>query len=321
MNQTTSTLEVKNLMKSFGDNQAVNDISFTVSQGIIFGLVGRNGAGKTTTIRMLVNIYHPDSGEVLFNGKPRPSNFQDSICYLPEERGLYKDMSVMDNLMFLAEIKGVSKDKALEQANSYLERFDLLDKANHALESLSKGNQQKVQIIGTILPDPDIIILDEPFSGLDPVNTELLKDIILELKDKGKLIILSTHMMDIAERICDQIALVHKSKLILNSDIGSLRSQYTQSKVSIDVDGDSDFIASLPYVNAVEQLGSKFKVELKSEQDNPVLLKEILDRNLIIHSFDTHKMSLHDIFVSLTRSEKEAGIAAANKSASVEETA
>lgn len=321
MNQTTNTLEVKNLMKSFGDNQAVNDISFTVSQGIIFGLVGRNGAGKTTTIRMMVNIYHPDSGEVLFNGKPRGADFQNAISYLPEERGLYKDMTVMDNLMFLAEIKGVSKAAAMEEAKSYLERFDLLEKANDDLESLSKGNQQKVQIIGTILPNPDIIILDEPFSGLDPVNTELLKDIILELKDKGKLIILSTHMMDIAERICDQVAIVHKSKLILNSDIGSLRNQYTQSKVSIEVDGDSDFISSLPYVNAVEEVGQKLKVELKSEQDNSLLLRELLDRKLVVHSFDTHKMSLHDIFVSLTRSEKEASMAATNQAESPEATA
>jgi len=188
-------LEVKDLTKSFDGIKAVDSVSFVIPEGCVFGLIGRNGAGKTTTIRMMMNIYLPDSGEVLLRGVKVGQEFRDKVGYLPEERGLYKKMKVLETLLFFAELKG-KKGKTIEKsAMEYLERFELTDRKNSKIEDLSKGNQQKVQFIATILHDPEFIILDEPFSGLDPINTNMLKEIILELKRRNKVIIFSTHLM------------------------------------------------------------------------------------------------------------------------------
>ncbi|HMN24888.1 MAG TPA: ATP-binding cassette domain-containing protein, partial [Ignavibacteriaceae bacterium] len=188
-----NVLEVKNLTKRFNGITAVDNASFSVTEGSVFGLIGRNGAGKTTTIRMMLNIYFPDEGEVLFKGAKIEQDFKDSVGYLPEERGLYKKMKVMDMLLFLAELKGKKGSEVSKLALQYLERFDLTDRKNSKIEDLSKGNQQKIQFISTVLHDPDFLIFDEPFSGMDPINTNLLKEIILEMKNKGKVVIFSTH--------------------------------------------------------------------------------------------------------------------------------
>jgi ABC-2 type transport system ATP-binding protein len=300
-----STLEVRHLSKSFGEKRAVDGISFTAASGAIFGLVGRNGAGKTTTIRTIMNIYLPDAGTITLGGKPSSESIRDSVGYLPEERGLYKKMSIMDNLMFLAEIKGMSAKEARPIAMRYLERFDLAKSANAVVDSLSKGNQQKVQFIGTIIHDPMMVILDEPFSGLDPVNTNLFKDVILTLKSAGKIVILSTHQMDIAEKLCDHIALINSGKLLLNAPLSEIKKTYSQSVASIEADGDTSFITSLPYVQSAQAFGSKLTVRVNDNADVQPLLIELVRRNVKIRRFQAEEMSLHDIFVSLTRTESE----------------
>ncbi|HSD64499.1 MAG TPA: ATP-binding cassette domain-containing protein, partial [Ignavibacteriaceae bacterium] len=201
-------LEVQHLSKSFDSVKAVDDISFTIPEGSVFGLIGRNGAGKTTTIRMMMNIYLPDSGEVVLKGSQIGQEFKDQVGYLPEERGLYKKMKVLETLLFFAELKGKTGIDIENKAMYYLNKFDLAARKNSKLEDLSKGNQQKIQFITTILHDPEFIILDEPFSGLDPINTDLLLEIILELKNRNKVIILSTHLMDFAEKLCDHIVMI-----------------------------------------------------------------------------------------------------------------
>jgi len=295
------TLEIKNLTKSFGDKKAVNDISFSANEGMIFGLVGRNGAGKTTTIRMLMNIYWPDSGQILYRGVERGPDFGPNSSYLPEERGLYKNMSVIDNLMFLAEIRDVDRKVADERAKRLLDRFELLAGVHIPVERLSKGNQQKVQIIGAIMHDPKLLVLDEPFSGLDPVNTELLKDLIVELKNQGKLIILCTHQMDIAEKLCDHICLVHEGELVLNASMADIKRQYSQSKVSFEATGDLSFLESLPYVHSVTLFGGRATVQVNTDKDIQLLLQELVKRDVHLRKFDANDMSLHDIFVQLTR--------------------
>lgn len=298
-------LEVKNLNKIFGETKAVDDISFSAQSGKVFALVGRNGAGKTTTIRMITDIYVPDSGEILFDGGKRGDDFHKRVGYLPEERGLYKFMSVMDNLLFLAEIKGIDPTISRPKALGYLKRFDLTEKADHPLDALSKGNQQKVQFIGTILHDPDLVILDEPFSGLDPVNTNLFKDVILELRQANKIVILSTHQMDIAEKICDQMALVNRGKLILNSTVSEIKQRYSASMVTLRAEGDLGFLDSLDYVTAVEHFGVNKTIQVRHDTDIQLLLQELLRHKIIIKQFVANEMSLHDIFVSLTRTKEE----------------
>src|SRR5664279_1695648 len=224
-------LEVKELTKSFGTIKAVDHVSFTVPEGSVFGLIGRNGAGKTTTTRMMMNIYLPDSGEVILRGTKIGQEFKDKAGYLPEERGLYKKMKVWDTLLYFAELKGKTGREIERKANYYLSKFDLIERKSSKLEDLSKGNQQKIQFITTILHDPEFLILDEPFSGLDPVNTDLLKDIILELKSRGKVIILSTHLMDFAERLCDHIALIDTGKIMLHGSLDEIKNKFARNNV------------------------------------------------------------------------------------------
>lgn len=299
-------LEVSNLSKSFGEIKAVDNVSFTVPEGIIFGLIGRNGAGKTTTIRMIMNIYFPDEGSVVLNGNNRfGEDFRDRVGYLPEERGLYVKMKVLDNLLFLAEAKGIPASEIEPKAMEYLERFDLLDKKHSKIQDLSKGNRQKVQFIATILHDPDFLILDEPFSGLDPVNTDLLKEIILDLKKKGKLIILSTHLMDFAERMCDHIALIHKGKLLFNDSLSDIKDKYSNKNVSLSCKGDLSFVHKLPFVKTVQDFGNSTGIEINNDGDIQRLLKALIENNIEVHKFISEEVTLHDIFVSETGEKKE----------------
>jgi ABC-2 type transport system ATP-binding protein len=298
-------LEIRDLVKSFGETRAVDHVSFSVRGGIIFGLVGRNGAGKTTTIRMITDIYTPDSGQILFHGEKRDAGFHCRIGYLPEERGLYKFMSVLDNLAFLAEIKGIKPAQSRPKAKEYLERFDLAKKGNSTVDSLSKGNQQKVQFIGTILHDPEMVIFDEPFSGLDPVNANLFKDVIVELRNAGKIVILSTHAMEIAEKICDEICLIDKGKVILNASMTDIKRQYSQSVVNLLARGDLSFLSTLPFVTTVRNFGNETSVQVRTDADIQELLRVLLSRNLVVRKFQADEMSLHDIFVSLTSTKEE----------------
>ena len=266
-------LEVKNLTKSFGSLIAVNKASFNVPEGSIFGLIGRNGAGKTTTIRMLMNIYTPDEGEVILRGATVGQDFKDKVGYLPEERGLYSKMKVLETLLFFAELKGKTGRDIQKKAKEYLERFTLTDRMNSKIEDLSKGNQQKVQFIATILHDPEFLILDEPFSGLDPINTNILKEIILEKKKEGKVILFSTHLMDFAEKMCDHIAIINKGEIILEGSLVQLKQKFAKSNVSLSFEGDIGFLNNQSFIEKIENFGNTTGIRVKSPDQIQDLLK------------------------------------------------
>lgn len=294
-----NALEVKNLTKTFDKIVAVDNASFEVPEGSIFGLIGRNGAGKTTTIRMMMNIYMPDSGEVLLRGEKVDHRFKDKVGYLPEERGLYKKSKVMDILLYFAELKGKKGKDIQKKAEEYLERFDLLDRKTSKIEDLSKGNQQKVQFISTILHDPEFIILDEPFSGLDPINTNLLKEIILDLKKQGKVIIFSTHLMDFAERMCDHITMIDHGKIILKGKLSEIKSKYSQENISLNYEGDISFLNSHPLVDKIEDFGNTTGIRIKDASKTQELLKLLVDNKVKVKRFDANDITLHEIFISL----------------------
>lgn len=292
-------LEVKNLTKQFNSLVAVDNASFEVPEGSIFGLIGRNGAGKTTTIRMMMNIYMPDGGEVTLRGVKVGQEFKNRVGYLPEERGLYKKMKVLETLLYFAEIKGKSGREIQKRAEQYLKRFDLFDRRLSKIEDLSKGNQQKIQFIATILHDPEFVILDEPFAGLDPVNTNLLKDIILEMKQRGKVIIFSTHLMDFAEKLCDHLAMIDHGKIILKGSMSDIKAKYSQKNVSINYEGDISFLKGHPIVDKIADFGNTTGIRLKETNQTQQLLKMLIDRNVTIKKFDANDISLHEIFIEL----------------------
>lgn len=292
-------LEVRNLTKRFDGLIAVDHATFEVPEGSIFGLIGRNGAGKTTTIRMMMNIYLPDEGDVILRGTKVGQEFKDKVGYLPEERGLYKKMTVMDTLLYFAEVKGKTGRKVTKAAYEYLKRFDLYDRRTSKIQDLSKGNQQKIQFISTILHDPEFIILDEPFSGLDPINTNLLKEIILEMKQKGKVIIFSTHLMDFAEKMCDHIAMIDRGGIILKGSLSEIKAKYAQRNVSLVHEGDISFLRNNPVVEKIEDFGNTTGIRVKAPGDVQELLKLLVDRNIIVKKFDANDISLHEIFIEL----------------------
>ena len=301
-------LEVKNLSKAFAAVKAVDDVSFSVPEGSVFGLIGRNGAGKTTTIRMMMNIYMPDSGEVMLRGSKVGQDFKNRVGYLPEERGLYKKMKVMETLLYFAEVKGKRGKDVQKKANEYLKRFELYDRRLSKIEDLSKGNQQKVQFITTILHDPDFVILDEPFSGLDPINTDLLRRIILEKKEEGKVIIFSTHLMDFAEKMCDHIAMIDHGKIILDGSLADIKEKFAQKNVSLTHEGDISFLEGNPIVNSINDFGNSTGIRVNKPEQTQELLKLLIENNIIVKKFDANDISLHEIFVELAgASDKENG--------------
>ncbi|MEW6508444.1 MAG: ATP-binding cassette domain-containing protein [Bacteroidota bacterium] len=299
-------LEVKNLTKRFDSLVAVDHASFEVPEGSIFGLIGRNGAGKTTTIRMMMNIYMPDEGEVNLRSVKIGQEFKNCVGYLPEERGLYKKMKVMDTLNYFAEIKGKSGRDVHKKANEYLKRFELYDRRLSKVEDLSKGNQQKLQFIATVLHDPDFIILDEPFSGLDPVNTNLLKDIILEMKERGKVIIFSTHLMDFAEKLCDHLAMIDHGKIILKGRLSEIKAKYAQRNVSLNYEGDISFLKGHAIIEKIENFGNTTGIRVKKPEQAQALLKMLIDRGIVIKKFDANDISLQEIFIELAGNDANA---------------
>ncbi len=298
-------LEAKGLCKNFDDFVAVDDVSFNIPEGAVFGLLGRNGAGKTTTIRMLMSIYFPDKGEVLLRGATVGQEFRNRVGYLPEERGLYKKMKLLEVILFFAELKGVKGKEVKDKALYYLEKFELLDRKDAKIEDLSKGNQQKIQFICTIIHDPEFIILDEPFSGLDPVNTNLLKDIILDLKKSGKIIIFSTHLMDFAEKMCDHIAIIHHGKMIVQGSLSELKKEYSQRNISLVYEGDISFLDGNPMIEKIEDFGRFTGISVTAPQHVQPLLKLLVENDIVVKRFDANDISLHEIFIDLTGGEKE----------------
>lgn len=292
-------LEVKNLSKSFNGIKAVDNVSFTVPEGSVFGLIGRNGAGKTTTIRMMMNIYIPESGEVVLRGAKIGQEFKDKVGYLPEERGLYKKMKVMDTLLFLAELKGKTGKDVERKALNYLKRFDLEERKTSKLEDLSKGNQQKIQFIASVLHNPEFLIFDEPFSGLDPINTNLLKDIILEEKEEGKVIIFSTHLMDFAEKLSDHIAMIDHGKIILEGSLNEIKAQYAQRNITLEAEGDLSFLDRASFVEKIENYGNRVGIKVKEASQTQELLKLLVQNNIKVNKFAANEISLHEIFITL----------------------
>jgi ABC-2 type transport system ATP-binding protein len=265
-----------------------------VQQGTITGLLGRNGAGKTTTIRMITGIFLPDSGSIEWTDGDRTA--QDRIGYLPEERGLYRQMKIIELLLFLAEIKGRRGPKVAKSIDQWLERFELTDKRNAKVEELSKGNQQKVQLIGTLLHEPDLIVLDEPQSGLDPVNMIIVRDLLRELKEEGRTILLSTHMMGEAERMADDIVLVHQGKVVLSGPLDFVRASAGKNTLHMAYDGDGSFLRELPGVQRATIENNAAELALSEGADPQRVLEACLGR-LRIRKFELASPSLEEIFI------------------------
>jgi ABC-2 type transport system ATP-binding protein len=295
-----STLRLSGVTKRFDEFTAVNDLSIQVRPGRIFGLIGPNGAGKTTTIRMIVNITAPDEGTIELFGQPINAELQDRIGYLPEERGLYKKMKVVDQLRFFGELKNVKGKTADDAIDRWLERVKLTEwKAKKASE-LSKGMQQKIQFIAAVMHNPDLMILDEPFSGLDPVAQELLREIVLELKAEGKTIIFSTHQMEMAERICDDICMINRSRKVLDGSLREIKRSSGRNSVALRLEGDAgdSVLADPNLVAKVERHSDEIEALLAEGADAQDLLKRLISSGAKVSKFELVEPSLNDIFIA-----------------------
>ena len=298
MSNQTSTVLVDNVTKSFGEFTAVSNLSIEVRAGRIFGLLGPNGAGKTTTIRMIVNITAPDSGEIKIFGRKITPELQDRIGYLPEERGLYKKMKIGEQLKFFAELKNVKGKDAEKRVDHWLEKLKLTEWKNKKSMELSKGMQQKIQFITSVLHDPDLLILDEPFSGLDPVNVELLKEIVLELKAAGKTIIFSTHQMEVAERICDDICLINRSRKVLEGSIREVKKGFGRNLVALRIEGDDAVLNDPTLVSKIERHTDEVEVLLAEGASAQTLLNRLIASGATIGKFEMIEPSLNKIFIA-----------------------
>jgi len=291
-------LSVENVTKQFGDKYAVKDVSFHVPKGVVYGIIGPNGAGKTTTIRMIMNIYVPDSGSVRLFDNPMNDDLKSRIGYLPEERGLYPKMKVLDMMVFIGELHGLKAGEARQAAMQWLERLQLTERAHSKVNELSKGMQQKLQIIGSLMHDPDLIILDEPFSGLDPVNINLVKDTIIELRNAGKAIMLSTHIMESAEKMCDEILMINQGQKVLDGNLNEILAAHGKKSVHIEYTGDATFLQNMPGVRKVDIFPNYAEVALEGDVMPAEFLKQIIGK-IEISSFSTLRSSLNEIFISL----------------------
>ncbi len=291
----TSALLLDGVTKRFGDVLAVDAVSLDAPRGAIYGFLGPNGAGKTTTIRMIMSILYPDAGTIRVLGDGNPEAVKDRLGYLPEEKGLYKKMRVAEILAYFARLKGIPTGDARSRARRLLDDFGLGDWADKKNETLSKGMSQKVQILGTLIHEPELVILDEPFSGLDPVNVELVRNVILDVKRQGRTVIFSTHVMEQAEMICDYIFLINKGRKVLDGTLRQVRQSGEQAIV-IDYDGDGGVLRRLPGVVRVNDAGKTAELFLDEGADPQALLK-LLVGQLEIRRFDTREPSLHEVFI------------------------
>ena len=296
----TPILELRNVRKAYGDFVAVDSVSMAVPAGSIFGLLGPNGAGKTSSIRMIMNITAPDSGEVMVFGHPRTSEDLQRIGYLPEERGLYRKMTVMDQLVFLGEIRGLRGPKLVADINQWLERVQLADWSKRKIEELSKGMQQKVQLIGTVLHKPDLLILDEPFSGLDPLNQELFRDLLLDYRSQGKSVVLSTHGMELAERMCDHICLISHGRAVLDGELKAIKRQVGGNAFRLTADGDLGRLEKMPEVELAVVQDGVAKLMLRPDVQGSDVLRQIV-QFLNVHEFRSEEPELEQIFLKAVR--------------------
>jgi ABC-2 type transport system ATP-binding protein len=292
------TVKLDGVSKSFGEFTAVKELSLTVRAGRVFGLLGPNGAGKTTTIRMIVNITAPDSGTISVFGRKIDAQLQDRIGYLPEERGLYRRMKIVDQLRFFAELKNVRRKTVEAKIDEWLARVKLPEWKNKRSMELSKGMQQKIQFITSVIHDPDLLILDEPFSGLDPINVELLKEIVLELKRAGKTIIFSTHQMEIAEKICDDICLLNRSQKVFEGSLRGIKRSFGRNSVAVRCEGGDGVLDDPALVSKLVRHADEAQALLAAGADAQVLLKRLIASGAVIGKFELVEPSLNEIFIT-----------------------
>ena len=304
---TDLALDIRGVSKRYAAHVAVRDLSLAVPRGAVYGLLGPNGAGKTTTIRMILNIIAPDSGTITVLGRPNSdTDVLDRLGYLPEERGLYKKMTVRDVLRFLAELKGVPRRVADVRIDEWLERLSLRtaekDWGTAKVDELSRGMQQKAQFIGTLLHDPELVILDEPFSGLDPINAQALKDTVVELKRRGKTVVFSTHLMDNAERLCDSVCIIAHGDKVLDGTVASVKAENAGRTVALALEGSaSDAVIAIlrdhSLVERVDDQSRFFEIELTASGDAQQLLRRVIDTGARVQRFERVQPSLHQIFL------------------------
>ena len=294
----TPTIEVTRVHKSFGAKEVVDDISFEVKSGEIFGVVGPNGAGKTTTIRMLMDIIKPDSGEVKILGEPFTESTKDRIGYLPEERGLYKKITVAESLGYLAQLKSLTPTAARTGIDNLLQRVGMFPHKDKKIEQLSRGMGQLIQFVTTIVHDPELVILDEPFSGLDPVNREILRDLVLELRSKGKTVILSTHMMNEVEELCDRILMINKSRAVLYGELAEIRSRFRNNSIFLEYEGS---IEGLTGIVGEKNHGKYAELFLDGKTPPQEILSQLLTRGTTVDRFEVSTPSLNEIFIQVVK--------------------
>jgi ABC-2 type transport system ATP-binding protein len=283
------------ISKAYEQKVAVKDLSLQIEEGVMFGLLGPNGSGKTSTIRMMIGITMPDSGSVSLFGRPFSRESLKRVGYLPEERGLYKKMKVMDQLVFMGELRGLDPAVAGKRAHDWCERMQILEVVGKKTEELSKGMQQKIQFIATLLHDPELVIMDEPFSGLDPVNATLLQDTLIELKKAGKAILFSTHRMDQVEKLCDAICLIHRGQPVLQGGLREVKSRYERNHVVMTFEGNNSFLQH-PAILSFKEYAGQAEIELKPGANAQDLLREAVQRATITR-FELMEPSLEEIFI------------------------
>src|SRR5438309_2520507 len=292
------TIELEKVRKSYGTFVAVDDLSFKIEKGSVFGLLGPNGAGKTSTIRMMIGITAPDSGTIGMFGKAFERKSLNRVGYLPEERGLYRKMKVLDQLILMAELHGMSAADAKQKAIEWCQRLEISFKLNSKVEELSKGLQQKIQFIAALLHDPEFIIMDEPFFGLDPVNATMLKDVLLDLKKQGRTILFSTHRMDQVEKLCDGLCLVNRGKAVLQGTLKEVKAGYNKRNVQISYEGGDAFLEHNPLVSKFNNYGKYVEVQLAPGANAQDLLR-MATEHCCVNRFELMEPSLEDIFLTV----------------------
>lgn len=293
-------LSVKNLTKFYGDITAVDSICFEVQKGDIFGLLGPNGAGKTTTMRMILDIVNPSNGSIIYNGEKHLSNLSNITGYLPEERGLYKASRVIDQIIYFASLKGMKRRDVKLKAEEWLSKLNISDLSKRKIRELSKGNQQKIQFICSVIHNPEILILDEPFTSLDPINQQEIKDLILDFAQMGKIIILSTHQMDVVEKLCTKIFLINKGKEVCSGLLSDIKGKFGGNHIKLGIEGNSDFLKTSPDVLSYEMYSNFCEVQLKDSVSPTDFLKMVINQTTVSH-FSIIQPSLNKIFLDLVK--------------------
>ncbi len=291
-----NAIELEGVEKRFGAKVAVDGLSLEVPRGCIYGFLGPNGAGKTTTLRMIIGIFYPDAGRLSVLGQSDPASVKERIGYLPEERGLYEKMRVRDLMTYFGQLKGMETGLARKRASELLQRYGLGESADKKCQALSKGMAQKAQILATLIHEPELIILDEPFSGLDPLNRDLMRDLILQLKREGRSVIFSTHIMEQAEQICDRVLLIDDGRKILDGELSAVRS-CAGKEIRLDYDGDGDFLHDLPGVARVNDSGKQAELFMEEDADPQAVLAALVAARVRVRRFDLRELSLHEIFI------------------------